>query len=109
MIEAIDLRKIYRTAVKKPGMKGAIESLFHAEYMQKAAIDGISFRVEPGKAIACIGENGAGKSTLIKMMIGILTPTEGDIRVFGKKSPKGRKGISPQYRCGIRPKIKSLD
>lgn len=89
MIEAADLRKIYRTAIKKPGMRGAMESLFHQEYMEKAAVDGISFHVETGKATACIGENGAGKSTLIKMMIGILTPTEGEIRVFGKNPRRG--------------------
>lgn len=38
---------------------------------------------EGGQALACIGENGAGKSTLIKIMIGILTPTAGDVTVYG--------------------------
>jgi ABC-2 type transport system ATP-binding protein len=51
------------------------------------ALGGISFHTHDGQALACIGENGAGKSTLIKTMIGILTPTEGEVRVFGK-NPK---------------------
>lgn len=84
MIEVTNVRKIYRTNIKKPGLKGAFENLFHSEWMEKAAIDGISFRIKEGQALACIGENGAGKSTLIKMMIGILTPTEGEIKVYGR-------------------------
>ncbi len=89
MIEATNLRKLYRTAIKKPGMKGAIESLFRPEWIERAAIDDISFHVDQGKAIACIGENGAGKSTLIKMMIGILTPTSGELKVFGRNPKQG--------------------
>lgn len=84
MIEVTNVRKIYRTNIKKPGLKGAFENLFHSEWMEKAAIDGVSFRIKEGQALACIGENGAGKSTLIKMMIGILTPTEGEIKAYGK-------------------------
>lgn len=84
MIEVTNVRKIYRTNIKKPGLKGAFENLFHSEWMEKAAIDGVSFRIKEGQALACIGENGAGKSTLIKMMIGILTPTEGEIKVYGR-------------------------
>ncbi len=52
----------------------------------------MSFQMEQGRALACIGENGAGKSTLIKMMIGILTPTAGEIRVFGTDPRRGGRG-----------------
>lgn len=89
MIEVKDLKKIYRVNVKKPGMKGAIQNLFHSEWMEKTAIGGISFQAHKGQALACIGENGAGKSTLIKVLIGILTPTAGDVKVFGKDPKKG--------------------
>lgn len=91
MIEAYNLKKVYRMNVKKPGLKGAFESFFHTEYKEKIAIDTISFNVKEGQTIACIGENGAGKSTLIKIMIGILTPTSGDIKVFGKNPRQSRK------------------
>ena len=47
------------------------------------AVDNISFEVEPGEVIGFIGPNGAGKSTTIKMMTGILFPTEGDVSVCG--------------------------
>ena len=89
MIEAENLRKVYRVNIKKAGLKGAFENLFHTEWLEKAAVDGLTFRMEEGRALACIGENGAGKSTLIKMMIGILTPTEGEVRVFGQNPRQG--------------------
>lgn len=84
MIEVNNLTKTYRTNIKKPGLKGAVENLFHTEWTQKNALDGITFHMQEGRALACIGENGAGKSTLIKHLIGILTPTEGEVKVFGQ-------------------------
>ena len=91
MIEVTNVRKVYRTNIKKPGLSGAFENLFHSEWIEKAAIDGVSFQIKTGQALACIGENGAGKSTLIKMMIGILSPTEGEIRAYGKNPRQGGK------------------
>lgn len=88
MIEAQNLSKAYKINRKKAGLKGAIGNLFHAEWAEKVAVDRLSFHMREGKALACIGENGAGKSTLIKMMIGILTPTAGQIRVFGEEPRK---------------------
>lgn len=89
MIEVKDLKKIYRVNVKKSGMKGAVQNLFYSEWMEKTAIGGISFQAHEGQALACIGENGAGKSTLIKVLIGILTPTAGEVRVFGNDPKRG--------------------
>ena len=89
MIEAQNLSKAYKINRKKAGLKGAIGNLFHAEWAEKVAVDRLSFHMREGKALACIGENGAGKSTLIKMMIGILTPTSGKIRVFGQDPRRG--------------------
>lgn len=84
LIEAKNLTKIYRTNVKAPGLKGTFQSLLHAQWQEKVAINNLCFTMKKGQALACIGENGAGKSTLIKMMIGILNPTAGDLAVYGK-------------------------
>lgn len=84
LIEAKDLTKIYRTNVKAPGLKGTFKNLFHSEWSEKKAIDEISFSMEEGESLACIGENGAGKSTLIKMLVGILTPTSGKLSVYNQ-------------------------
>lgn len=47
------------------------------------AVDGVDIEVRPGEVHAVVGENGAGKSTLMRMMAGILTPTEGTVLVDG--------------------------
>ena len=99
MIEARELGKVYKVNHKQPGLKGAFANLFHAKWEQKVAVDGLSFQMEQGRALACIGENGAGKSTLIKMMIGILTPTAGEIRVFGTDPRRGGRGY--RRRIGV--------
>lgn len=48
------------------------------------ALDNITFKVETGDVVGIIGENGSGKSTLIKHLNGILQPTDGSIKIFGK-------------------------
>ncbi|MGE0230510.1 MAG: ABC transporter ATP-binding protein [Flavobacteriaceae bacterium] len=55
------------------------------------AVDGISLSVEAGSFTAIIGPNGAGKSTLAQIIGGVITPTGGEIRLFGG-APKIRKG-----------------
>ena len=44
---------------------------------------GVSFHIAPGEAVGLIGANGAGKSTIMKLMLGLLPCTEGEIRVDG--------------------------
>jgi ABC-2 type transport system ATP-binding protein len=48
-----------------------------------AAVDGVTFTIEPGECVGYIGANGAGKSTTIKMLTGILVPTSGRVQVCG--------------------------
>lgn len=50
---------------------------------QKEAVRGLSFAVQKGETFGLLGPNGAGKSTTIAMICGLLTPTEGEIRVGG--------------------------
>ena len=52
------------------------------------AVDGISFSVSDGEIVGLLGPNGAGKTTTIKMLIGILKPTAGEISLFGKPFEK---------------------
>jgi ABC-2 type transport system ATP-binding protein len=47
------------------------------------AVDDVSFSVERAKTVALLGGNGAGKTTTLAMLLGLLLPTRGDIRIFG--------------------------
>jgi ABC-2 type transport system ATP-binding protein len=52
-------------------------------YGQFTAVDGVSFRVEPGQVLGFLGPNGAGKSTTMKMIAGFLAPSSGSASVCG--------------------------
>ncbi len=77
------LVKTFRTPRRHPGRLGSLRTLFTREYLETAAVDGVSFEIEAGELIGYIGPNGAGKSTTIKMLTGILVPTSGDLEVDG--------------------------
>ena len=53
-------------------------------YGDKAAVDGLSFVVEPGVVTGFLGPNGAGKSTTMRLIAGLDRPTSGTVRVNGK-------------------------
>lgn len=50
------------------------------------AVDDLSLRIEPGEVFGLLGPNGSGKSTTIKVILGLLSPTAGECRVFGVPS-----------------------
>jgi ABC-2 type transport system ATP-binding protein len=53
-------------------------------YGDKTAVDHLTFTVRPGVVTGFLGPNGAGKSTTMRMMLGLDTPTDGDVRIDGK-------------------------
>ena len=57
------------------------------EYFDFTALEHVSFEVEAGDTLGLIGHNGAGKSTMLKLISGILKPTEGTISVTGNVVP----------------------
>jgi ABC-2 type transport system ATP-binding protein len=83
IIEAVGLRKVFRSIERQPGLGGALAALFARSYEEKVAVDDVNFALEPGELVGYIGPNGAGKSTTIKMLTGILVPTAGTLRVAG--------------------------
>ena len=55
------------------------------KYEKKKALDNVNIKISNGKIVGLLGKNGAGKSTLIKLINDLLTPTNGEILVHGKK------------------------
>lgn len=82
-IEVKNLYKIYKISQRQEGFTGMVKYLFHPQYKEKEAVKGISFSIQQGECVAFLGANGAGKSTTIKMLTGIMKPTDGKISVMG--------------------------
>jgi ABC-2 type transport system ATP-binding protein len=58
------------------------------------AVDGVSFRVERGQVVGLLGPNGAGKTTALRVLMGLITPTSGTVRVFGEQVEAGAAVLS---------------
>ena len=68
-------------------------------YGDLMAVDGLNIGIKKGEVFGFLGPNGAGKTTSIKMMVGLLRPTSGDVFINGtnvQKIEKGKIGICPQ-------------
>jgi len=81
-IQVTGLTKTFRTYKKQPGFGGAIKGLFRRQYEQTFAVKDVSFQIEPGELVGFLGPNGAGKTTTLKMLAGLLYPTNGSARVL---------------------------
>jgi ABC-2 type transport system ATP-binding protein len=90
IIQADGVSKRFRQHKRFPGFVGALRSLVTREYTEVVAVENISFTIGAGEAVGYLGPNGAGKSTMIKMMTGILVPSGGDVRVFGRTPHENR-------------------
>jgi ABC-2 type transport system ATP-binding protein len=90
IISVDNLSKVFRINQKEPGLGGALKALVRPRLVDKVAVAGISFSVEPGEVVGYIGVNGAGKSTTIKMLTGVLVPSGGQVRVFGRDPHRQR-------------------
>lgn len=62
-------------------------------YGKTRGIEGLELRVEQGEFFGFIGPNGAGKSTTIRLLLGLIRPTSGSVRVFGKELQKEKNDI----------------
>lgn len=60
------------------------------------AVDNVSFGLKEGEILGFLGPNGAGKTTTIQMLLGVLTPTEGEVFYFGKNLVHNREEILEQ-------------
>jgi viologen exporter family transport system ATP-binding protein len=83
VVHVKELTKIFNVPEREPGLRAAAKGLFHRETRDVRAVDAVSFEIGAGEVVGFLGPNGAGKTTTLKMLSGLLFPTDGEARVLG--------------------------
>ncbi len=96
-IEVKNLSKTYEYYKKAPGLKASLKSLFHREKLFTEAVKNVNFSIAEGEIVGFLGPNGAGKTTTLKMLSGILYPTDGEATVLGYTPWKRQKAFQMQF------------
>jgi ABC-2 type transport system ATP-binding protein len=65
------------------------------------AVDGVSFRIQPGETFGLLGPNGAGKTTTISMVAGLIAPDTGEVTVLGR--PMSPRAVAVKSHIGLVP------
>ena len=98
IIDVQNLGKVYPVAVKEPGIKGTLQHFFRRTYRNIEAVKQVSFTIEPGEVVGFLGPNGAGKTTTLKMLTGLIHPSQGQVSIAGHvpfaRSPQFLKQIT---------------
>ena len=94
VIRTEELGKTYRVARHHRGPLGTFRNLVSREYREVRAVAEVTFAIAPGEMVGYVGPNGAGKSTTIKMLTGILVPSEGQVEVLGLVPHRRRKDVA---------------
>jgi ABC-2 type transport system ATP-binding protein len=63
------------------------------KYKKHTSVEGLNLRIERGQIYGFLGPNGAGKTTTIRMLLGLIKPTQGNIEIFGQNLKKNRLQI----------------
>ncbi len=74
---------------------------------QRQVLKGLDIRLRPGQCLALLGPNGAGKTTTIRIVLGLVIATDGEIKVFGKPLPRFLRDV--KYDIGVVPQMDNLD
>lgn len=60
----------------------------HRAYGPSPVLRGVALRLGPGEALAVVGPNAAGKTTLLRVLAGLVRPSRGEVRIFGRYPPR---------------------
>jgi ABC-2 type transport system ATP-binding protein len=88
-LDVRDVGKVFR------GRRGNVFRRRRTPGRARAAVDDVSFSVEPGEIYGIIGANGSGKSTLIRILSTLLLPDSGEVRVFGRDAVRDPASVRP--------------
>lgn len=83
IIDVQNLTKVYPVALKNTGFKETLQYFFKRQYQEVKAVHNISFQIESGEMVGFLGPNGAGKTTTLKMLTGLIHPSQGKVDVAG--------------------------
>ena len=83
VIHVAELTKIFKVPEREAGLAAAAKALVRRKTRDVRAVEGISFDIAGGEVVGFLGPNGAGKTTSLKMLAGLLYPTDGEARVLG--------------------------
>ncbi|MDC3041113.1 ABC transporter ATP-binding protein [Prochlorococcus sp. AH-736-B08] len=83
IIDVRNLSKSFNISSKEQGLKGTIKHFFKREIKSLKVIKNISFKIKEGEIVGFLGANGAGKTTILKMLCGLIYPSEGTLSVSG--------------------------
>ena len=90
IIELKNISKSFFIASKEPGINGTLKHFFNRKYNEKKVVKNINIEIKKGEIVGFLGANGAGKTTILKILCGLLYPTNGFISIAGYR-PYERK------------------
>ena len=86
-IRVKDISKVYKLYERNSDrLKDALGFSKHSHYREHYALHHLSFDIHRGETVGIIGTNGAGKSTILKIITGVVSPTEGSLEIDGRIS-----------------------
>lgn len=86
-IDVKNIKKIYKLYEKRSDrVKDAFGLLKKNPPKKYHALNGVNMQIKAGETVGIIGTNGSGKSTILKIITGVLNPTEGEVTVNGRIS-----------------------